>query len=398
MTEVEDLRQCARALFTHALTAADPGLALRRSVGEIGERRLLAIGKAARPMAAAALELAPFDEALVITNAGNDAPLAGARVLCGDHPVPGAGSATAGAAALALAGQGGGILVLISGGGSALAVVPAPGLTLADKARAGAIMLGAGLEIGAMNAVRQHLSQIKGGGLARAAGGQFRALILSDVIGDDLRAIASGPTVGPLTDRAGARAILEDAGIWAQMPAAVQRHLSTPAALDPVPEGVNILIGSNALSLAAMERAGGVIWERALTGDVGDAARALAARMQAAPAGMYLCGGETTVHLRGTGLGGRNQEMALRVAVEMAGTARPWAFLSGGTDGRDGPTEAAGGLVDGGTLARITARGGDWRALLADNDSNRALALAGDLLITGATGTNVADVQVIALG
>ena len=102
--------------------------------------------------------------------------------------------------------------------------------------------------------------------------------------------------------------------------------------------------------------------------------------------------------LRGRGLGGRNQEMALRVAAELEGFEAPWVFLSGGTDGRDGPTEAAGGVVDNGTLGRIAAAGGDWRALLADNDSHRALALAGDLLMTGGTGTNVADVQVIVRG
>ncbi|HHX89646.1 MAG TPA: glycerate kinase, partial [Paracoccus sp.] len=127
---------------------------------------------------------------------------------------------------------------------------------------------------------------------------------------------------------------------------------------------------------------------------------ALVARMRGAAPGrlLALCGGETTVTLRGDGLGGRNQELALRVAAGMEGVARPWVFLSGGTDGRDGPTRAAGGIVDNGTLARIGAAGGDWRALLENNDSHRALALAGDLLITGGTGTNVADVQVILMG
>jgi glycerate 2-kinase len=147
-----------------------------------------------------------------------------------------------------------------------------------------------------------------------------------------------------------------------------------------------------------------VIWDGALTGDVRDAARKIAGWMRAAtPGTIGLCGGETTVVLRGGGRGGRNQELALRVAVEMAGFGRRWAFLSGGTDGRDGPTEAAGGLVDGGpvgggTLARIAAGGGDLGALLGDNDSHRALALAGDLLVTGGTGTNVADVQIAWIG
>lgn len=408
--ETEAARTQARAFFDTAVAAADPGRCVAQALAAdpVREARLLALGKAARPMAQAAMQAAGgagFREVVVITNAGNDAPLPGARVLRGDHPVPGAASAVAGAECLALAeraaAQGGGVLALISGGGSALAVAPAQGLTLADKARAVELMLAAGLDISAMNAVRQQLSRIKGGGLARAAGaGAMRALILSDVIGDDLRAIASGPGCAPLTTRAGARAILDAAGLWPQMPDAVRRHLAADAPERglPAPVAHNLLIGSNALSLKAMERAGGVIWDRALSGDVGAAAQGLCARMRGAAAGVYLCGGETTVVVRGAGRGGRNQELALRVAAGMAGVARPWVFLSGGTDGRDGPTEAAGAVVDGGTLARITAAGGDWRALLAANDSNTALALAGDLLNTGATGTNVADVQVIVLG
>jgi len=403
----------ARALFETAVAAADPGRCVAQALAQepLREARVLALGKAARPMAQAAMLAAAqskghagFREVLVITNAGNDAALPGARVMRGDHPVPGAGSVAAGQACLALArraaDEGGGLLALISGGGSALAIAPAQGLTLADKAQAVEVMLAAGLDISAMNAVRQQLSNLKGGGLARAAGADaMRALILSDVIGDDLRAIASGPGCAPLASRAGARAILEGAEIWARMPRAVRAHLSKPEeSAAPLPRARNVLIGSNALSLGAMAQAGGVIWEGALCGDVAMAARMLSARMRDAPPGVYLCGGETTVVVRGQGVGGRNQELALRVAAGMAGVARPWVFLSAGTDGRDGPTDAAGGIVDAGTLARIGAAGGDWRALLANNDSNRALALAGDLLITGATGTNVADVQVIVLG
>ena len=136
-----------------------------------------------------------------------------------------------------------------------------------------------------------------------------------------------------------------------------------------------------------------------LTGDVVEAAAKIIAAAQAAKTpGVLVFGGETTVTLRGTGLGGRNQELALRVSLEMPELGRDWVFLSGGTDGRDGPTEAAGGVVDAGTRARIAAAGGDAEALLANNDSHAALKLAGDLLITGATGTNVADVQILVLG
>jgi hydroxypyruvate reductase len=143
-----------------------------------------------------------------------------------------------------------------------------------------------------------------------------------------------------------------------------------------------------------------VIISDRLVGDVEAAAAEIigaASKASNSPACLVF-GGETTVTLRGTGNGGRNQELALRVAMAMPDLGRDWAFLSGGTDGRDGPTEAAGGLVDAGTVARIRQAGGDPAALLAQNDSNRALALADDLLVTGATGTNVADVQILMLG
>ena len=151
--------------------------------------------------------------------------------------------------------------------------------------------------------------------------------------------------------------------------------------------------------MEAAHGAGARIVSDRLTGDVAEAARTvIAAAGQARGPACLIFGGETTVVLKGKGLGGRNQEMALRVALGMPDPGRPWVFLSGGTDGRDGPTEAAGGIVDGGTRGRIVAAGGAPQALLADNDSNRALGLAGDLLTVGATGTNVADVQVLLIG
>lgn len=407
---IDSMRDEARALFDLAVAAADPAAAVRRGLAggtvPAGRIRVVAVGKAARSMAGAAL--AVLEErvagALVVTNAENAAPLAGAAVHVASHPVPDAGglrAAEAVEAMLARAGAGDVVLALISGGGSALLPAPVAGVTLEDKAEASRIMLGAGLDITEMNAVRQHLSRLKGGGMLRAAApARVVALILSDVMGDDLRVIASGPTVAPIAPRAEVRAMLAARGLWDRMPGAVRAALERAADDMDLPEADNRLIGSNALSVAAMVRAsGGAIWDGTLCGDVGEAADALVARMRAAGPDRVLafCGGETTVTLRGTGMGGRNQELALRVAAGMEGAGRPWVFLSGGTDGRDGPTEAAGGIVDAGTLERIAAAGGDWRALLANNDSNRALALADDLLITGGTGTNVADVQVIVL-
>lgn len=409
-----DLRAEARRLFAAAVRAADPALALAAALrreppaapAANGRWIVVAVGKAAVPMAEAALPClgGAAVTALVVTNYENARPVAGAEMMAAGHPVPDANGARAGAAVAALleaAGPADRVVALISGGGSALLPAPAPGLTLDDKAAVNRLLLAHGHAITEINLIRQQLSRLKGGGMLRlAAPAPVTAYILSDVIGDDLRTIASGPTVAPLGTAAAARALLAD--VWGELPAAVRDHLS--AARDeagPLPAARNILIGGNRKSLDAIEMASefhAVIVDDALNGDVGQAAAAVleAAARQGPDPACLIFGGETTVTLRGGGLGGRNQELALRVALA-AGLARPWVFLSGGTDGRDGPTEAAGGLVDAGTRGRILAAGGDPAALLADNDSHRALALAGDLLVTGATGTNVADVQILLL-
>jgi hydroxypyruvate reductase len=243
-----------------------------------------------------------------------------------------------------------------------------------------------------MNLVRQQLSRIKGGGLLRAAAPHpLTALILSDVVGDTLSAIASGPTVAPLGTAAQAREILHSAEIWDDLPDSVRAHLQQDHQNGPLPTARNILIGSNTLSVQAMAAAApeAKVIAQPVEGDVADAARVIC---DAAGPGITLWGGETTVNLTGNGRGGRNQELALRIAAEAR--ARGWqdfTCLQGGTDGRDGPTDAAGGLVDAKTLDRIV----DLPALLANNDSYRALDMADALLMTGATGTNVADLGVM---
>jgi len=286
--------------------------------------------------------------------------------------------------------------VLVSGGGSALLPAPVDGLSLEQKADVSRLLLGAGVDIVAMNAVRQHLSRLKGGGLLRhAAPAPVTALILSDVIGDDLRAIASGPTVAPILPRTEVIAMLKERGLWDKLPDAARTALGRAEQDTPVQEADNRLIGSNRKSLDAMARAmpDAQILSDALTGDVEQAAQRIVDAVDQAVS-LALFGGETTVQLRGDGRGGRNQELALRVAVALDGRAG-WRFLSAGTDGRDGPTDAAGAIVDGETCARIRAAGGDVAALLGNNDSYAALELAGDLLITGGTGTNVADLQIL---
>ena len=287
------------------------------------------------------------------------------------------------------------VLALISGGGSALAVAPVPGVTLADKAALNKALLASGLDIVAMNLIRQQVSALKGGGLAAAAApAQVTTLILSDVIGDDLSAVASGPTTPPVGTAAQAQETARAAGIWDQLPAAIQTAITT-AKEAPPPSATNILVGSNTQSVTAAAQALGAprVLAEPLVGDVTEAAPAL---IEAARSGTFVTGGETTVRLTGTGTGGRNQDLALRFALlaEAADLPGDWVFLSGGTDGRDGPTDAAGAVVTPQTLGRIRAAGLDPAAYLANNDAYPALDAAGALIKRPPSGTNVADIQV----
>jgi len=387
-------RDRAKAIFAAGVAAADPTLAVQKHIGDVTETPalILAVGKAAGAMVGPAMARFPQAQALVVTNYENVKDITGATVYAAGHPVPDAAGADAARAVMAaLAATKGPVLALISGGGSALLPAPVAGVSLADKAALNALLLGAGLDIVAMNLVRQQVSQLKGGGLLRQAKGPLTALILSDVVGDDLSAIASGPTVAPLGTSKDARNILKDSGIWQKVPASIQAHLQADVAPPPLPEARNILIGSNRQSVAEMaeKTPDAKVLRDAVEGDVADAAKLICD--QAGP-GVTLWGGETTVVLKGDGRGGRNQELALRIALEAQ--ARGWekfTCLQGGKDGRDGPTDAAGGLVDQGTLGRIT----DLDARLANNDSYAALEQAGDLLMWGATGTNVADLGVL---
>ncbi len=390
----------ARAIeiFGAGVKAADPFAAVEGALGQVPTPGLIvAVGKAARLMAKAALTRFEGVPTLVVTNYENAEPLDGAQVFAAGHPVPDEnGAAAARAVIAALHDAAGPVLALISGGGSALLPAPAGDLTLADKAAVNTLLLGSGLDIGAMNLVRQQLSELKGGGFLRHAAPQpVTALILSDVIGDDLSAIASGPTVAPLGTAEAAADLLKHAGLWARVPPVVRDHLMLSRAPAPLPDAVNILVGSNAQSVAAMATKAGDarVIPVPVVGDVADAARLI---FDHAGEGVTVWGGETTVVLKGDGRGGRNQELALRIALEAQARGwTDWVCLQGGSDGRDGPVDAAGGLVDNETLSKINTSGGDIHTLLANNDSYAALELAGDLLMTGATGTNVADLGVM---
>jgi hydroxypyruvate reductase len=405
------MRRQARALFDCGVAAADPGAAVATTLGAhppvavSGDIFLLALGKAAGKMARAGLDHLPdVKAALVVTNYENAQPVAGCRVYASGHPVPDGNGARAALDVIEMlekATENDMVVVLVSGGGSALLPAPLPGITLADKARVGSLLLGSGADIGAMNTVRQQLSRLKGGGLVRmAAPAAVYAVILSDVIGDDLQMIASGPTVQATGTRRDAVAILRRYGLWDDIPQSVRALLTTPAPdPGPFPDARNRLAGSNGQSVRAMQAFAPAarVFPVPLVGDVGRAAVEVVKAGDETGRGVLLFGGETTVQLQGSGLGGRNQELALRVALlaRDAGWGRDWVFLSGGTDGRDGPCDAAGGVVDGTTLARIGDAGLSVADMLANNDSYHALKPVGDLLMTGATGTNVADLQIL---
>ena len=410
--KIAQLRNEALRLFQAAIDAADPAKALSRQFTKHpiepprGTLFLIAVGKAARPMLQEAMNHVPADavvEALAVTNRENLQDIPGATVLPAGHPVPDKEGEVAGKMVLELldrAGPDDKIIALISGGGSALLPAPIEGITLEEKAKVSELLLGAGCDIEKMNEVRQQLSQVKGGGfLRRADPCPVEALILSDVIGDDLRAIASGPTVSPIGTKASAKKILEDHNIFNAMPDNVKVALgSAETPILPIPDAKNTLICSNRQSLEAMQsaHAKAVILNDNLVGNVADVGPALADIVRKMPQDeslVLIFGGETTVTLTGTGMGGRNQDLALRFAIEAFDIPGDWVFLSGGTDGRDGPTDAAGGLVDPTTVANIKKAGQDPEKMLKNNDAYNALKASDDLIITGGTGTNVADVQ-----
>lgn len=312
------------------------------------------------------------------------------------------------------------VLVLISGGGSALLPLPAPGITLADYQALTGQLLRCGADITEINAVRKHCSRLQGGQLARlAAPAQVAALILSDVVGTPLDAIASGPTVPDRSTFADAWDVLTRYGLVEQAPASVRSHLArglageipdTPKAGDPLFARVHtVVIGDNAIAgraAVAQARQDGftsALLTTFVQGEAREIGRAVAGLAQgiacgqsdyAAPACLVL-GGETTVTIRGNGLGGRNQELALAAALALDGypllAERRVAVVSLGTDGADGPTDAAGGIATSDTVARARSLGLDARAALANNDSYHLLGALGDLIITGPTQTNVND-------
>ena len=403
----QKLRQDADAIIRAAIAAVLPDEAVRRALKGRhfpGRVLLVAAGKAAWQMARAAVEvLGPVDAGVVVTKYGHvQGQLPGVACYEAGHPVPDENSFRATQAALDLvagAKETDTVLFLLSGGGSALFEKPLiPGGELQDITQQ---LLACGAGIVEMNTIRKRLSAVKGGRFALAcAPARVYSIVLSDILGDPLDMIASGPAVPDRSTCAQAQAIAETYGLRLSGAARACLQQETPKALDNVE---TYITGSvRELCAAAAAACGQLGYQPVLLTDhldceareagrfLADIARTHAGRGQATA---YLAGGETVVRLTGHGLGGRNQELALAAAPGLAGL--PAAVFSVGSDGTDGPTDAAGGYVDGDTAAALAARGLDAGAVLADNDAYHALQAVDGLIVTGPTGTNVNDVAVV---
>ncbi len=429
------LRTDLVAIFGAALAAVDPTRLVATHLVRDGERisvrsgdavvatwpaptLIVGAGKAAARMAVACEQIlgtaAVHGEVIVADGCGSDTE--SIHVTKAGHPLPDTRGkeATRRIIKMVRAPRVGGTLCLISGGASSLLVQPRPPVELQDKTTTTRLLLECGADIRELNCVRKHLSLVKGGGLARMAGGRLAGLLLSDVVGDDVATIGSGPTAPDPTTFEEAWQILERYRLTERIPSVVARLIGD--GLDGrVPETLkgnspeaarccNVIVGSNRTALeGAAEAARALGWAVAiqaapLIGDTTQAARRFAAtldelRLQAANKPLcVLAGGETTVTVTGSGRGGRNQEFALALAREVAGW--PAALLSAGSDGIDGPTDAAGAFVDGTSFQRAQALRLDPDAALANNDSYGFFAALGDLFQCGPTGTNVMDIKV----
>jgi hydroxypyruvate reductase len=417
--EARDPRAFLRALFDAAIEAASPAKTLARFLPPPPKGRTIVVGagKAAAAMAAAveAAWRGPL-EGLVVTRYGHGAPTCFVEVVEAAHPTPdAAGEAAAARILAAVKGLSADdlVLCLMSGGASALLALPAPGLTLDDKRAINRALLRSGADIAAINCVRKHLSAIKGGRLALAAApAEVNGLIVSDVPGDDIAVIGSGPTVADPTTSAEALAILRRFSIDA--PERVIAHLESAASETPKPgdprfaKVTNTIVATPFAALQAAAEAARamgvapVMLGDAIEGEAREVGRAFAGLALSAarhgepakPPCVLLSGGETTVTVRGKGKGGRNAEFLLGLAIALAGAPGVYAF-AGDTDGIDGSEDNAGAFVTPETLARAVALGLRPQGHLADNDAYSLFAALGDLVVTGPTRTNVNDFRAI---
>lgn len=442
-SNIGKIREHARQIFEAGLQAVDPMQAIVRHVTlndkvlRIGDRqfnlkdydRILVVGagKAVAPMAKAIEDLLGnrISDGVIVVKDEHGLPLKKIKICEASHPVPDERGVAGTAEILALvekAAERDLVICLISGGGSALLIAPVQEISLADKQNATKLLLACGATIHEFNTVRKHLSRAKGGRLAQKADpATVTSLILSDVVGDDLDVIASGPTVPDSSTFQDAERILKGHGIWDQLAPSVCKHIEKGAAGQtadtPKPGDTifgncsQVLVGNN---LQALHAAGQqahklgyqpLILSSKVEGEAREVAKFYAAiarevrdsQNPLAPPLCVLAGGETTVTLKGDGRGGRNQEFALASALAIAGLDKI-VVLSGGTDGTDGPTDAAGAMADGATVARARENNLDPKDFLRRNDSYTFFHKLDDLIKTGPTRTNVMDIYILLIG
>jgi glycerate 2-kinase len=457
-------RDLLAELYAVATAAVAPGPAVAQRLaglapGQLKPIWIVALGKAAQPMAQAAVETLrergsqPLG-GVIVAPAPGAPPSPSLDLVVGDHPEPGPDSLAAAEALARVVGRVGAgheVWVLLSGGTTSLIAAPVGEIAPAELSALYQLLLGSGLDIAAMNRIRKRFSRWGAGRLAQAlAPARVRVLVVSDVIGDDLASIGSGPCVPDASTAIEVRQLLEGAGLWQRIPAAARRHLAeveagtmaeTPKPGDQAFANVTLeLVASNRLALeAAAKRAAElglapVVAETPLAGEAAAAGASVAATLlhncgrQSIPqpeearasgvpkvgaprqpvpeagalrqaeefrGGCWIWGGETTVTLGpSAGLGGRCQELALAAARDLAGRTVVSALLAAGTDGRDGPTDAAGAIVDASTWSAIVAAGRDPGRDLENHNAYRALDAVGALLRPGLTGTNVMDVVI----
>jgi len=432
-----DQKKALERIFRAGLKAADPERAVRRHVRckgnqlSIGDRSyvldsfkrilLIGAGKGTAPMAKALEDIlgGRLTSGWVIVKYDHGIPLKKTHIMEAGHPIPDEAGLRATEALLneiRECGEEDLVICAFSGGGSALLPAPSPPINLSQKQECTRLLLECGATINEINAIRKHLSRSKGGWLAKTAyPATLVTLILSDVIGDRLDVIASGPTVPDESTYSDCMGIIERYDLMDRLPGVVLEYLhqgaagilpETPKVGDPAFLKVhNLIVGNNRMSLvAAREQAiclgyNTVILSSQIEGEAREAAQVFAgigkeiceADLPISAPACILVGGETTVTIRGGGKGGRNQELALAFAIAVDGWERI-SLLSAGTDGTDGPTDAAGAIVSGLTCGRARQANLNPNAFLAANDSNSFFESLGDLLITGPTRTNVMDI------
>jgi hydroxypyruvate reductase len=438
--DLKKLRNDASRIFFAGLSAVEPTAAVKRfcrlekkhlitgdakyNLEKIRNIFIIGAGKAGAPMASALENILGerITGGIVNVKYGHVAPLKRVKLIEAGHPVPDKNGRSGASAILKLAEKAEKddlVICLVSGGGSALLPLPVPGILLKDKQNTIKKLISCGASIHEINAIRKHTSLIKGGRLAKAVyPANLVTLILSDVVGDNLDAIASGPTVFDSSTFKDCMRIIAKYGIENELPETVVRHIrdgadgkipETPKAGDRVFERTkNLIIGSNIEAiLSAKNKAENLgyntlVLSSMIEGNTGDAAHfhcAVAKEIvkrgiPVSPPACIISGGETTVKVTGKGLGGRNQEFVLAAASGISGIYNV-VILSGGTDGNDGPTDAAGAFADSDTVKRAYRLGIDPFRFLSENDSYNFFKKLGDLFITGPTNTNVMDLRII---